>query len=461
MTAKLPTAVISKNINIVGAGASGLYTCYKLLQLNSKDHNSLNIKLNINIWDKLPVPFGLVRNGVAPDHPEIKNCIDTFKEMFNNKEDKKNTVTFIGNCNLTKEEEYKELLAKSDLLFLATGCEKSRGYRLENKSEDNTLTAKELVDWYNSYPYSGKEPSSRWRTMDFWKNIRNVNIIGNGNVALDLCRLFAKCKHNKEEIDKTDINSKFVEIMSKTPIEKINIIGRRDFSHAKFGTKEFRELWALSKYGVRGEVNSRYLPQPEEGKKLPRALAKRAQLAIKNMEEQQQTNADVSMTWELKFLQSPFKIDEKEKLLYSRENQIDSTTLRIKPTEKVEKIKNDLVILSIGTENEENDFYAELELNNPSKVKSVGWLRTNGSGSIAETMLDTFPLVEREFKNIDFLNNENSNKVKDFEFAKSRLPELTSWNHYLALEKYEQTNKKGKKCESAAEILEVIQQTAA
>ncbi|XBW36787.1 hypothetical protein QEN19_002364 [Hanseniaspora menglaensis] len=459
MTVVTSANLITKNINIIGAGASGLYTCYKLLHLNNSADNLSNIRLNINVWDKLPIPFGLVRNGVAPDHPEIKNCIETFKEMFDNKEDTKNTVKFIGNFTFTKKEQYEELVDKSDLLFLATGCEKSRSYKLENKTTSNTLLAKDIVDWYNNYPHQGEEPNKEWKTKEFWQNIKRINIIGNGNVAFDLCRLFFLSKNGKKNIDKTDINSSFVNVLSTAPLEKVNIIGRRDFIHAKFGTREFRELWALNKYGVHGKIDSKYLPEASEVKSLSRAIAKRVQLAKKNMQAQQEENLIPPLTWELKFLSSPYKVDEKNKILYSKTNTLDQDSLKITSTNEVEEIKNDLVILSIGTQNDESSLFEELEKENSNKVKRVGWLKTHGSGSIAETMLDTFPLVTKEYENMDYLNNENSNEPEDMNFLKNKKNVLTTWNGFKAVEEYERLSKQGKKCASAEEMLQIAYQS--
>lgn len=448
----LKSQKITKNINIIGAGASGMYTCFKLLQLNKLSPAEKQFKLNINIWDKLPVPFGLVRSGVAPDHPEIKNCIDTFKEIFTDKSlCQDNNVKFVGNYNFTKKEEYEELIAKSDLLYLANGCEKSRDYQLENKTDLNTLKAKDLVNWYNNYPES-KNVSQAWKSKEFWSKIKHINIVGNGNVAFDICRLLTMCKYDKETINKSDINEDFVKIINNAPLKKINIIGRRDFESARFGTKEFRELWGLSKYGVTGYINPKYYDH-DMNKKPSRALAKKIQLTKKHS-----TDADNGeMKLELKFLQSPFKIDNEGKKLYSKENVMDAdNSSRAIPTDKIIDADNDLVILSIGTENPQLKDYEQLIAKNPNKIKSVGWLKNKGFGTIANTMLDTFALVDKDYKNLDMSSNQNSNELQDFEFLRHNDRRLVSWGDYEKIEHYEQHVKNGKKCESLEEIMSVI-----
>ena len=450
----LKTQRVTKNINIIGAGASGLYTCFKLLQLNKLNTPEDKVKLNINIWDKLPIPFGLVRNGVAPDHPEIKNCIDTFKEMFTDKslyED--SVVKFVGNYNFTKLEEYQELIKKSDILYLANGCEQSRDYNLENKTDSNILKARDLVNWYNNYPESKSNQTPIWKTEEYWSKIKNINIVGNGNVAFDLCRLISMCKYDKEAINKSDINANFVDIIHQAPLKKINIIGRRDFESAKFGSKEFRELWGLSKYGVTGYINPKYFDHITSIAKPSRVLSKKIQLTKKNS-----TNIDNgNMKWELKFLQSPFKIDNGNKKLLSKENKMDVNN-PAKPiqTDKIVEVDNDLVILSIGTENPHMKELQQLMADNPQKISSVGWLKNKGFGTIAGTMLDTFAVVEKDYKNMDFLNNENSNELSDFEFLKNNKKLLTSWSDYEKIEQYEREVKNGKKCDSIEEMMEVI-----
>lgn len=444
---------ITKNINIIGAGASGMYTCFKLLQLNKLSSAERQFKLNINIWDKLPVPFGLVRSGVAPDHPEIKNCIDTFKEIFTDKSlYQDNNVKFVGNYNLTKKEEYEELIAKSDLLYLANGCEKSRDYKLESKTDLNTLKAKDLVNWYNNYP-EPKNACQAWKSEEFWSKIKHINIVGNGNVAFDICRLLTMCKYDKQTISKSDINEDFVDIINKAPLKKINIIGRRDFESARFGSKEFRELWGLSKYGVTGYINPKYYDH-DMNKKPSRALVKKIQLTKKNS-----TDVDNGeLKWELKFLQSPFKIDTEGKKLYSKENIMDADNpSRAISTDKIIETDNDLVILSIGTENPQLEEYEQLIAQNPDKIKSVGWLKNKGFGTIANTMLDTFALVDKDYKNLDMSSNPNSNELQDFEFLKQNDRKLVSWSDYEKIEHYEQHVKNGKKCESLEEIMSVLE----
>lgn len=444
---------VTKNINIIGAGASGMYTCFKLLQLNKLNAGERQFKLNINIWDKLPVPFGLVRNGVAPDHPEIKNCIDTFKEIFMDKSlYQDNNVKFVGNYNFTKMEEYEELIAKSDLLYLANGCEKSRDYQLENSSNLNTLKAKDLVNWYNNYPES-KNISQIWKSEEFWSKIKNINIVGNGNVAFDICRLLTMCRYDKETINKSDINSDFVDVINKAPLKKINIIGRRDFERARFGTKEFRELWGLNQYGVTGYINPKYYDHDMNIKKPSRALAKKIQLTKKHSTD---VNND-KMKWELKFLQSPFKIDDEVKKLYSKENIMDvNNPSKAISTDKIIESDNDLVILSIGTENPHLKDYEQLIAKNPGKVKSVGWLRNKGFGTIANTMLDTFDLVERDYRNLDMSSNQHGNELQDFDFLKINDKRLVSWSDYEKIEQYEQHIKRGKKCDNLEEIMSVL-----
>ena len=107
-----------KTVSIVGSGPSGFYTAYHLLKKSP-------IPLNVTIWEKLPVPFGLSRYGVAPDHPEVKNCEETFTtcaEEFSSPTNQKHKFSFVGGITIGKEILLKELLDNQDAVILSYGC---------------------------------------------------------------------------------------------------------------------------------------------------------------------------------------------------------------------------------------------------------------------------------------------------------------------------------------------------
>jgi adrenodoxin-NADP+ reductase len=254
-------------IAIVGSGPSGFYTAKYLLEQNE------NIK--IDVYERLPFPYGLVRYGVAPDHPEVKTVINTFEELFQNPKYGKNRIRYFGNIEIGEGESTKEessqgtstqkadantrerlsldsLLSAYSAVVLAYGAKSDRDLHLSNEfSYKGILSSREFVNFYNGHPdYRHFDNTSHFRDQNGnFKKIKHVVIIGNGNVAIDCARVLMR---DLTELSQTDIHIpafKWIEFLQQNSLEKVTMIGRRGHIQASFTIKEFRELTKLMNNG--------------------------------------------------------------------------------------------------------------------------------------------------------------------------------------------------------------------
>lgn len=222
-----PAAVesISRKIQIavVGSGPSGCYVADFLTKKNPTIH--------VDLYEKLPVPFGLLRYGVAPDHPEVKNLEQKFTDLF-----KSNRVTWIGNVDVGKEIPIKSLLDSYTAVVVATGADNDKSLHIPGEHLGNVMSARQMVNYYNTVPFPHGSP--KICPFDFG-GVRDVTIIGNGNVALDVTRaLSASYKYWCP----TDMNCFAIKAFIQNKIRSINIVGRRGVEHSAFTIGEFREL---------------------------------------------------------------------------------------------------------------------------------------------------------------------------------------------------------------------------
>lgn len=220
-----------KRFAFLGSGPSALYTCKYVLD-KSKD-------VLIDIIEKLPVPFGLVRYGVAPDHQEVKAVTSQFIDLIN---ENNKRVRFFGNVSVDKDVTFDALKSAYDGVVVCTGAQNGLKLGLPNESIRGVFTAHDFVNWYNRYP----ESSDLENQFDFSK-VRHVVIIGNGNVALDCARILSK---SDAELEKSDISLDALRKIRQAPLESISIVGRRGPVQAAFTIKELRELTRLERARV-------------------------------------------------------------------------------------------------------------------------------------------------------------------------------------------------------------------
>ena len=209
-------------VAVVGSGPSGFYATEALIK------SGLSVK--IDMLERLPAPYGLVRNGVAPDHAKLKQAIQLYDKIAEAKE-----FNYLGNVNVGRDVSVEELKNTHHVILFACGAESDRKLGIPGENLPGSYTATEFVGWYNGHP------DYRNRTFDLSHNV--AVIIGQGNVAADVSRILAK---TVDELKHTDIAEHALEVLAASQIREIYVIGRRGPAQAKFTPKELREFGELS-----------------------------------------------------------------------------------------------------------------------------------------------------------------------------------------------------------------------
>jgi len=208
-------------VAIVGAGPSGFYAAEALLKSG--------LVVRIDMIERLPAPFGLVRHGVAPDHPKLKEAIAVYDRIARSPE-----FRFFGNVTVGRDVTAEALGAAYHAVIFASGAETDRRLGVPGEDLPGSYTATEFVGWYNGHP------DYRDRVFDLSQEV--AIIIGQGNVAADVCRILAK---TVDELKHTDIAEHALDALAASRVRDIYVVGRRGPAQAKFTAKELRELGDL------------------------------------------------------------------------------------------------------------------------------------------------------------------------------------------------------------------------
>ena len=214
-------------IAVIGSGPAGFYAAGELFR-----QQSWSIK--VDIFDRLPTPYGLVRGGVAPDHQKIKSVTKIYSRIAENE-----NFRFFGNVEFGSDIHRSDLLELYDALIYAVGSPSDRSLGIPGEELPGSHSATEFVAWYNGHP--------DFREHKFNLSAKDVFVIGMGNVALDVARILAK---TPEELSKTDIADYALETLFESQIEDIWLVGRRGPLQAAFTPVEAREFLELDSADV-------------------------------------------------------------------------------------------------------------------------------------------------------------------------------------------------------------------
>jgi ferredoxin--NADP+ reductase len=210
---------------VVGAGPAGFYTCEDLLKQEA---------FEVDLYDALPTPFGLVRAGVAPDHPKIKSVTRRYEKTAAHP-----GFRFFGGIELGGDISRDDLLDRYHAVIYATGAPNDRRLGINGEDRPGSHAATEFVAWYNGHPdYADRE---------FNLSANKAVVIGNGNVALDVARMLVV---GPDEIAKTDTADHAVERLGTAQIEHVIVLGRRGPAQASFTNPELIELEDVSRCDI-------------------------------------------------------------------------------------------------------------------------------------------------------------------------------------------------------------------
>ncbi len=210
-------------VAIVGAGPSGFYAAEALLKSD--------ISVKINLFERLPSPYGLVRSGVAPDHPKLKQAIQIYNKIASANAE---VLNFIGNVTVGLDISVDELKTYHHAVIFTCGAETDRRLGIPGEDLAGSHTATEFVGWYNGHP--------DYRDRQFDLSHETAVIIGQGNVAADVSRILSK---TVDELKHTDIAEHALDALAESRIRDVYVIGRRGPAQAKFTSKELREFGEL------------------------------------------------------------------------------------------------------------------------------------------------------------------------------------------------------------------------
>lgn len=367
-------------VAIVGAGPAGYFTAQALN--NSSDNERTFL---IDMFDRLPTPWGLVRSGVAPDHPKIRTVTKVFEKIA-----AEPNYRFFGNVELGRDIHISDLEKLYDVVVLATGTSLGKKLGIPGEELPGVISAADFVPWYNGHPdYVNVNPPLTGRY---------AIVIGAGNVAMDCGRMLALVPH---ELSSTDIADHALEVFHQSEIRDVTIIGRRGPEHAAFTSPELRELPKLTETDVfiqSEQINAaitRVSSRMENEKDLR-----------SNLEAMREISAAAHRGNERKlslaFLLTPLEVlgnNHVERVKFAINKVVDD---KVVASDEVIELPCDLLITAIGYEALDIPGVANERgrvANENGKVREgvyvVGWAKRGPSGVIGTNKSDSSEVVKR------------------------------------------------------------------
>lgn len=388
--------MVPLKLAIIGAGPSSFYVASRLLSLFP--HGSSQLK--IHMYDRLWAPHGLVRYGVAPDHPEVKNCTHKFDQAAADPR-----LRFFGNVNIGASPPpsiphalhipLSSLLSHYTHLLFATGCTVPTLHPTLPPSS-HVIPALSVVHWYTQHPSRPPVPA-----LD---QVSHVSLIGQGNVSLDVARMLLT---SPSILEKYDVPESVLDVLRRSTVKHVSIIGRRGPLQAAFTTKELREMMNLTEASMVPLDPS--LLVPPENVKPTRQQSRTLQLLGKGSALAYGTTPK---TWSLDFFRSPTSIapstDSTSSRLMVAHTVLDNSG-RAVPTGAISAIDTDLVITALGHHADPSQIFYDPTLGHirtasgrvideaghaRRNVYASGWAAMGAHGVLASTMMDAYAVAD-------------------------------------------------------------------
>ena len=421
---------------IIGAGPSGFYAADALLK---------NLEsVSVDLFDRLPTPFGLVRYGVAPDHQKIKSVTRLYERTA-----KDERFRFLGNVEFGKDLSHEDIRHHYDAVIYTVGASADRSLGISGENLAGSTSATEFVAWYNGHPDYTEAFSE--------VSAKQVAVIGMGNVAVDVTRILAK---SVDELKETDIADHALEVLKNSQVEDIYMLGRRGPAQGKFTTKELRELGEL--------LNADIVVDPAE-MEVDDVSMKSIEgdvIANKNVEVltafAEQPLSGKPRRVHIKFLSSPTEIlgEDRVEAIVLEKNRLeptDSGYINAVGTGETKTLPVQMVLRSVGYRGVAlpgvpfderrgvipNKDGAVLDAPNGEPVQGeyvAGWIKRGPSGVIGTNKADAMATVEvllKDFENATLAADDAKTPEAVTALLEERDVNFITFEHWLELDKYE------------------------
>lgn len=410
-----------RHIAIVGSGPAGYYTAEAAVKQWGED-------ARVDIFDKLPVPFGLIRTGVAPDHQSIKAVARRYEKTAIG-----DTVRFAGNVEIGRDIAIEELTELYDAVILATGAPRDRDLPIPGADSANVFGSAAFVGWYNGHPeYAALAPDLSGR---------HAVIIGMGNVALDVARILSK---TEAEFGGSDIVAHALELLRDSNIETITILGRRGPHQIMMTPKELGELLRLERAVPR--VENADLPPPESDDMLDPGQRKSVTLLREFAALSPSDRAGKALSINFDFFASPTLIEQERGNLSGL--VVERTELkdgRAVGSGETYRIPADLLISCIGYRtspiagvpfDERAGRFPNEEGRIAPALYCVGWAKRGPSGTIGTNRPDGYAVIEKVAEDIGEGAGKRGREGFD-ELAQKRALDVVTFRDWQRIEEAE------------------------
>ncbi|HWK41159.1 MAG TPA: FAD-dependent oxidoreductase [Croceibacterium sp.] len=368
-----------RHIAIIGSGPAGYYTAEAAQKAFGED-------VRVDVFDRLPVPYGLIRTGVAPDHQSIKAVSRRYEKVALSE-----NVRFVGNISIGEQVSIEELQELYDAVVLATGAPHDRPLGIPGEGLANVFGSAAFVGWYNGHPqFAELNPDLSGKT---------AVVIGMGNVALDVARILSK---TRAEFAGSDIVAHALDALEASSIERVIILGRRGPHQIMMTPKELGELGELERAAP--HVSPGDLPELGEDAILEPGLRKSVTHLRAFAATPEDIRAEKPKAIEFAFMSSPKALIGNEKVEAVEVERTAIVRGRAEGTGETFRIPADLVVSCIGYRtspipgvpfDERAGRFANDEGRILPGLYCVGWARRGPSGTIGTNRPDGYSVIEK------------------------------------------------------------------
>lgn len=429
----------SLRVAIFGSGPAAFYAAEHLFK--QKD-----LVIEVDMFDRLPTPFGLVRGGVAPDHLKIKQVTKVFDGIAANPR-----FRFFGNVEFGKDVTLAELKEHYHQILFATGAQTDRRMGIPGEDLKGSHPATEFVAWYNGHP--------DFRNHEFNLQVERAAVVGVGNVAIDVARLLSL---SREELLESDAADYAVEALANSQIKEVYLLGRRGPAQAAFTNPEIKEVGELQEADILTRADETQLDE------LSAASIAGDRVALKKVEILQSYAVDRPLDkrkkLNLRFLVSPVELigDEngcvkKMRLVRNTLVASDTGSLSAKATDQYEEIEVGLVFRSVGyrgvtlPEVPFNDRWGVI-LNQAGRVLdpeskqpitglyTSGWIKRGPSGVVGTNKPDSVETVTCMLEDVHadkLLQPAKADAASSEQLVRTRQPDYFSYADWKRLDELE------------------------